>query len=261
MSTLIEKVQYAIETKNLIKNAVNEVNPGAITPEIPFREYPEIIKNSISYTYRISEPVNFILYANNWVGNNYLLETPAETYDIEKALYLDIPLETSTVNKDYVVESAITLPYYTQPYNRFIDSKGVVSMNISASDAPDKDVEIAIYGLVPYTKHTLNPFTYTNTQGTTNVGLDLYMVDGEDTAEAQTSYTGVYVKNEQIKFKITAYSYVTGVETISYTLKVSVDGTQVVNKSGSLSDRTSYTTDYISVPSDSSSIVVTITTS
>ena len=261
MSTVIEKLQYAIETKNLIKKAVNEVNPGAITPEIPFREYPEIIKNSISYIYRISEPVNFTLYANNWVGNNYLLETPAETYDIEKVLYLDIPLETSTVNKDYVVESAVTLPYYTQSYNRFTDSKGVVSMNISASDAPAKDVEIAVYGLVPYTKHPLNPFTYTNTEGTTNVGLDLYIIDGEDTTEARTSYTGAYIKNEQIKFKITAYSYKSGVTTVSYTLKVSVGGTQVVNKTSSLSDGSSYTTDYISVPSDSSSIVVTITTS
>lgn len=258
MSTVIEKLQYAIETKNLIKNAVNEVNPGAITPEIPFREYPEIIKNSISYIYRISEPVNFTLYANNWVGNNYLIEIPANTYTIEKKLHIDIPLETSTVNKDYVVESALTLPYYSQSYTRFNDTYNVLSINISASKAPTEDVEISIYGLAPFVRNPVNPFTFSDIDESSNYSLITRILDGDETLVPAGSYTDIYLKNTKFKVKLTGVVSSSATGSVSYTLTVKINGVTKVNKTSTLSDDAVYTTDYIDVTSDTDTIEVSV---
>lgn len=150
MSTLLEKVQHAINCKNDIKNALNNINEGVITDDTPFDQYAAAIPNSVVYKYQLSEPVNFTLYVTNWMGSNYELIIPKNTYRIEKGLHIDIPVETSSVNKDYVVKSALTIQdvkggSYDSESNMYTS----ITVSISAISAPDRNLQISLYGLVP----------------------------------------------------------------------------------------------------------------
>lgn len=264
MSTLLEKVQHAINCKNDIKNALNNINEGVITDDTPFDQYAAAIPNSVVYKYQLSEPVNFTLDVTNWMGSNYELVIPKNTYKIEKGLHIDIPVETSSVNKDYVVKSALTIQDITGgTYSRVDDSYSDTTVSISSVSAPDRNLQVSLYGLVPHVRSALNPFTFTKTNAVTannnrNVSVRIQDEDGYFYVHNDTE--GVYIKSNKIKINVQSSTNDDSItSSTNVSLKVYIDGTSVLDGTYNLSLGSSgFTSDYIDVPNDNTTIDIEI---
>lgn len=101
----------------------------------------------IENVYVIGAPVDFTLSLDSWNGTTYALK--AENYKVGvNDVQIGLPSATSTTNANAVVKAALTI--VTTSYTSANSSNGTpayTTLNISAVNAPTRDITVAIFGL------------------------------------------------------------------------------------------------------------------
>ena len=149
MSTTAEKLAYLMGTKTGIRDEI--ISKGVDVPDTTvFREYIDkigLIKDGdiivSGLVYVPGTPTDFTL--TGWdaatQGTTYTLEAQNRKIGVN-GLQLGIPVSSSVVNTQAIVEAALTIVD-----SSFNEDLGTTTITLNAVNVPSQDIVISIFGL------------------------------------------------------------------------------------------------------------------
>ena len=203
-----------------------------------------------------SVPVNVTLYADQWDSSSYTV-TISNEYKIPNGVGFGLPYNSSTANAQNVIKAALTISSCSNSYNRKND-KSTIKIVFAATEAPVEDIQVALFGLEPYTRATLNPvsWTYSDTNTSSYRDVYVYIEDRDESFLINSNTPEIYLKDSTVRIKLVGYSHDT--TSASFSLTVKVDSTTVVTRTSTLADDATWYSSYFKVD-EGSTIAITLT--
>lgn len=202
-----------------------------------------------------SVPVNVTLYADQWDSSSYTV-TISNEYKAPNGVGFGLPYNSSTTNTQNVIKAALTISSCSSTYYR-VNDESKIKIVFAAAEAPVEDIQVALFGLEPYTRATLNPisWTYNNTNASGKRDVYVYIEDRDESLGID-HYPEVYLQDSAVRIKLVGYSNDT--TSASFSLTVKVDNTTVVTRSSTLADDATWYSSYFKV-NEGSTIAITLT--
>ena len=202
-----------------------------------------------------SVPVNVTLYADKWDSSSYTV-TISNEYKIPNGVGFGLPYKSSTTNAQNVIKAALTISSCSGTYYRKTDGSKI-QIVFAANEAPVEDIQVALFGLEPYTRATLNPvsWTYSDASASSSRDVYVYIEDRDESLLIDSNTPEIYLKDSTVRIKLVGYSSDT--TSTSFSLTVKVDSTTVATRSSTLADDATWYSSYFKV-NEGSTIAITL---